>query len=203
LSANGQAVPKQVLNETANNFMIENFPGGVRKIRSIVPFLYDNLNTLNLFELEPEGWILLSADMKVEPIIGFSFTGHFTKPDENINDPMYNWFNLYQRQIKQIVTDESLKGINAWKKTETKGAAASSIRVNPFMEANWDQGKNWNQFCPADAAGPGGHVYVGCIAVSMAQAMSVFKKPEKGQGYNNYSDPKYGSQYANFGNTFY
>jgi hypothetical protein len=71
------------------------------------------------------------------------------------------------------------------------------------MKVNWGQGQNWNQFCPADAAGPGGHVYVGCVAVSMAQAMSIFKVPVKGTGYNSYSDSDYGTQYANFGNTFY
>ena len=71
------------------------------------------------------------------------------------------------------------------------------------MTVNWGQGKNWNQFCPSDADGPGGHVYVGCVAVSMAQAMSVFKIPVKGQGSNNYLDPKYGTQYVNFDNTLY
>ena len=207
LSANGQAVPRQVLDEAATNFMAGNFPGGARKIRSVIPLMYDNLNTLNLFELEPEGWILLSADMKVEPVIGFSFAGHFTKPDENSNDPMSNWFNLYQKQIKQIVTDESLKEQSGWGTTQKsavlKGATASGVKVNPFMEANLDQGKNWNQSCPPDVNGPGGHVYAGCVAVCMAQAMSVFKMPAKGKGYNNYLDPKYGTQYANFGNTFY
>lgn len=207
MSANGQTVSEQVLNEAAVKFMTENFPGGARKIRSVIPFMYDNLNSLNLFELEPEGWILLSADIKVQPVIGFSFTGHFKKPDENANDPMYNWFNLYQRQIKQIITDESLKEHSAWRETQksavSKRATASTVRVKPFMVVNWGQGKNWNQFCPSDTNGPGGHVYIGCIAVCMAQAMSIFKIPLKGQGYNNYLDPKYGTQYANFGNTFY
>jgi hypothetical protein len=206
LSANGQAVSKQVLNEAATNFMTENFPGGARKIRSVIPFIYDDLNTLNLFELEPEGWILLSSDLKVEPIIGFSFTGHFTTPVANSNDPMYNWFTMYQRQITQIVTNESFKSQSSWEKSQKtafKGTTASVINVAPFMKANWNQGKNWNQFCPTDVNGPGGHVYVGCVAVSLAQAMSVFGKPEKGQGYNSYSDPKYGTQYANFGNTSY
>ena len=207
LSASGQAVSEQVLNEVANNFVIENFPGGARKIRSVIPIMYDSLKALNLFELEPEGWILLSADIKVEPVIGFSFTGQFKKPFENVNDPMYIWFNLYQREIKQITTNESLKAHDDWGKAlrsvVSKGTVATAVKVKPFMKVNWGQGKNWNQFCPSDLDGPGGHVYVGCVAVSMAQAMSVFKIPVKGQGYNNYLDPKYGTQYVNFGNTYY
>ena len=207
LALQGQIVEEPVLNELADKFMNENFPGGARKVRAVIPFKADTLNTLNLFELEPEGWLLLSADKKVEPVIGFSFTGHFKWPDEDINNPMYNWFSLYQKQIKQIVNDKSLKEHNSWSGAKesavSKGAAASVIRIKPFMIVNWDQGRNWNQFCPVDIDGPGGHVYVGCVAVSMAQAMSIFKIPEKGQGFNNYLDPKYGSQYVNFGNTYY
>ena len=109
LTARAQTVPDLILNEVASNFMAENFPGGTRKIRTVFPLTYDNLNSLKLFQLDPEGWILLSTDIKVEPVIGFSFTGEFKIPVENIYDPMYNWFNLYQRQIKDIISDESLK----------------------------------------------------------------------------------------------
>jgi hypothetical protein len=207
LSANGQAVSEQVMNEVVNNFTAENFPGGARKIRSVIPYRYDNLNTLNLYELEPEGWILLSTDIRAEPVIGFSFSGQFKKPDENANDPMYNWFNLYQRQIKQIITNDLLKEQSGWRATQkseiSNAAVASTIKVKPFMAVNWGQGAYWNQFCPSDMNGPGDHVYVGCVAVSMAQAMSVFKTPVKGQGSNNYQDPKYGTQFVNFGDTYY
>src|SRR5665647_2880875 len=72
LYVNGQPVSRLVLNEVATNFMAENFPGGARNIRSVIPFVYDDVNTLNLVELGPEGWMLLSSDKKVEPVIGFS-----------------------------------------------------------------------------------------------------------------------------------
>ena len=207
LIINGQAVSEQVLNRMANNFMTENFPGGARKIQTVIPLNFDSICILNLFELEPEGWILLSADKKVEPVIGFSFTGHFKMPEQNLNDPVFNWLDLYHKQIKNIVADSSLKERSAWSRSSENGVsrslAAAAVRVDPFMVVNWGQGKNWNQFCPVDKDGPGGHVYVGCVAVGLAQAMSIFKIPEKGQGYNNYLDPKYGTQFVNFGNTFY
>jgi Peptidase C10 family/Secretion system C-terminal sorting domain/Spi protease inhibitor len=207
LIVNGQAVSEKVLNKVANNFMTDYFPGGARKIQSVIPLKFDSISSLNLFELEPEGWILLSADKKVEPVIGFSFTGHFKMPEQNLNDPVFNWLDLYHKQIKSIVADSSLKERSAWSRSSdnavSRSLAAAAVRVDPFMVVNWGQGKNWNQFCPADKDGPGGHVYVGCVGVSLAQAMSVFKIPEKGQGYNNYLDPKYGTQFVNFGNTFY
>lgn len=205
--AKGQPVSDKILTVVAQDFMTKNFPGGARTIRSIIPYTFNNLKTFNLLELEPEGWILLSSDFKVNPVIGFSFAGKFLRPAENLNEPMFNWFYMYQNQIKQIIEDSSLKKHFGWEKeqmsTLSKGEVAEIVRVKPFMLVNWGQGNGWNQFCPSDVAGPGGHVYVGCVAVSMAQAMSIFKIPFKGQGYNNYLDPKYGTQYVNFANTTY
>jgi hypothetical protein len=205
--AKGQPVSDKNLTEVANTFIAENFQGEYRIIHSIEPYPFNNLKTLNLIELEPEGWILLSSDFRVSPVIGFSYTGKFIKPAEKSHDPMFLWLNMYQRQIKRIIEDSSLSRHIGWEKEKTsaksKGEVADIVRVKPFMTVSWGQGKGWNQFCPADIAGPDGHVYVGCVAVSMAQAMSVFKIPVKGQGYKNYADPKYGTQYVNFANTTY
>ena len=202
LPVTGQTVSGPDLDEMAVRFMNGNFPGGARKIREVIS--YDSLNSLKIFQLEPEGWLILSTDKKVEPVIGFSFTGSFKVPEKDVNNPMYNWFDLYTKQIRQIVNDRSLRQQKTWDTGEfSKGASAEIIRVKPFMKVTWDQGSGWNQFCPADNDGPGDHVYVGCVGVSMAQAMSIYKVPAKGTGSHNYLDPKYGSQYVNFANANY
>ena len=53
-------------------------------------------------------------------------------------------------------------------------------------------------FCPEDEEGPGGHAYVGCVAVAMAQAMSVFEYPVQAQGVKDYVHPDYGSLAVNY-----
>jgi hypothetical protein len=204
----GQNVSRSELIEMADQFMRINFPDGQREILEITPFHYDDLNTLNLIEVKPDGWLLLSADRKIEPVIGFSFTGKFEWPGENIQNPMYNWIRLYQEEIKHIISDKFIKDRDVWalakESSFSKGTTATrQITVNPFMLVNWGQGSSWNRFCPVDPKGPGGRVYVGCVAVSMAQAMSIFKIPSKGQGSHSYNLPLYGTQYANFGNTDY
>ena len=82
-------------------------------------------------------------------------------------------------------------------------AGAAETTVAPFIKATWNQGSGWNRFCPADEEGPGGHVYVGCVAVSMGQAMSVFGTPSKGKGSNQYTHPEYGSIYVDFSTANY
>ena len=63
------------------------------------------------------------------------------------------------------------------------------LQLLRLINVTWNQGNGWNRFCPEDEEGPGGHVYAGCVAVSMAQAMSVFGAPSKGKGSYQYTAP--------------
>ena len=58
--------------------------------------------------------------------------------------------------------------------------------------------------CPEDFEGPGGNVYAGCVAISMAQVMYYWGYPEWGYGSHGYNPGGgYGYQSADFGNTFW
>jgi len=61
----------------------------------------------------------------------------------------------------------------------------------------------YNASCPADAAGPDGHVWAGCVATAMAQVMKYHNYPTTGTGSHSYSHPTYGTLSANFGETTY
>ncbi len=65
--------------------------------------------------------------------------------------------------------------------------------VAPLIPVTWDQDKNWNTYCPTDATGPGGHAYVGCVGVCMAQAMSYYKYPAQSTGDKTYYHSTYGT----------
>src|SRR5690606_31566810 len=78
-----------------------------------------------------------------------------------------------------------------------------SVTVSPLIKVTWNQNSTWNRFCPADSEGPGGRVYVGCVAVSMAQAMSVFGFPVTGTGVSQYYHSKYGTISQEFSTATY
>jgi len=81
--------------------------------------------------------------------------------------------------------------------------AESEIIVGPFLTTKWNQGLYFNQFCPADAAGPGGRAYTGCVATAMAQLIKFHNSPAYGKGFHEYYHGVYGWQSANFENTKY
>jgi len=61
----------------------------------------------------------------------------------------------------------------------------------------------YNELCPADPNGPGGHVYAGCVATAMGMVMKYWSHPTTGVGSHSYYCPGYGYQSANFGATTY
>ena len=170
-----QKVEDDLLFKTANSFMKEYFPDGIRTIAQIRTTQDEDHILMYILDLKPEGWILISADQKAEPIIGFSFENKFDIPKKNPLDPRYNWLQHYNAQIKYAVNDEDLSIHNGWKQIAqdhySRKSKKSGVTVNKLIKVTWGQGYGWNRYCPEDKDGPGGHTYVGCVAVAMAQAM--------------------------------
>jgi len=156
--------------------------------------------------LSPEGWLLMSRDYSALPVLAFSLTGNFVIPPADMNDNRFVYLSGYEKQLMSSTAEKSSVTDRRWDPSFyfTKSASGiASVNVSPLIRVTWNQGSTWNRFCPADAAGPGGHTYVGCVAVSMAQAMSVYGAPSTGKGSNQYIHPVYGYISANFGATTY
>ena len=176
-------------------------------------FAYESINVYNhnnndifyVVSLEPRGFILISSDNLVRPILGYSFDENFRFSDE-IPENLNYLFNLYDEEISTRITENSydINISQEWEKySNFVNFEQSSRNVAPLIQARFDQGSAWNDMCPEDQDGPGGNVLVGCVAVSMAQVMHYWSYPEIGYGSHSYNHWDYGYQYANFGNAFY
>ncbi len=193
-------VSREDLISYASIFVKQTFPGNIQySVLEISPLTPENQQTLHYINLSPEGWLLVSADDRVTPVLGFSFTGRF---DANIAGDLNvsQWIRGYCKVIEHILAEKSLKRNMLWDGTDqlNKLKSAVAITVDPLIQVNWNQDAGWNRFCPEDEAGPGGHAYCGCVGVSMAQAMSVYQYPLKGKGTYSYSHPDYGSIIVHF-----
>lgn len=150
-------------------------------------------------DLGDNGWVLISGDDAMRPILAFSFENSIT-PEEEWNDAAAYLLNIYKQEISLVKKDPDLPRDARWDQAalSTYKKAAAVDPVDPFIDVNWNQSSGWNRFCPEDEEGPGGHVYVGCVAVAMAQAMSVYEYPVRPQGVKSYVHPDYGSIGVNY-----
>ena len=156
------------------------------------------------------GFVIVAANDYAAPIIGYSNEGPLFVDDLPVQ--LQDYLNGFLRQIEYgvahgLAADETIAA--QWDRIRTPGKPHPNRAKGPefpLLKENWSQGNPYNRYCPADPAGPGQHVYTGCVATAMAQIMHYWKYPEKGQGshsYTPYFHPEYGVQFADFSATTY
>ena len=161
---------------------------------------------LYIFDFDAgEGFVVMAADDRVQPILGYSLTGGFTADD--MPDNVRGWLQGYSDEIQSAIdnqTKATSETAKMWKDLidgNSKAGKATTV-VAPLIQTKWNQNKYYNNLCPAISDGPDNHAYTGCVATAMAQIMKYWNYPSQGIGSNSYS---WNSQTlsANFGETTY
>ena len=150
-----------------------------------------------------KGFILVAADDRITPILGFSDHGYFQLMDQ---PPAFAWFmKVLCRQINAVLTNDFPASEQVAREWQRLGQAGFSFSrpvsgVSPMVETTWDQGCYYNTGCPYDVTAINScqHVYTGCGATSMAQILRFWGSPQHGVGSHSYNHPVYGILSANF-----
>ena len=129
-----------------------------------------------------QGFVIVSGDDRINPILGFSDEGYFDEAKMPAN--MKAWLAEYALQISQLdlVEPSMLKSVLAAPKAENVVDTRNSIA--PLITTKWDQATPyWNecpQFMNSDDEADGYELaYTGCVATSMSQLMNFYKYPEQ------------------------
>jgi hypothetical protein len=166
-------------------------------------------NYFYVFSIDNDkGFVIISADDRVIPILGYSLENRFET--NNIPAHVEDWLQGYNKQIKYAIdySVEATKEIERqWKelllnrlpqiKLSKKGS-----NVNYLIKTNWGQLPYYNDMCPYDSD-IGRRVPTGCVATAMAQVLKYYDHPAKGTGSYSYVHSKYGKLSANFGSRNY
>ena len=132
---------------------------------------------------ENKGFVIVSAEDNVYPILGYAFEGSY------INQPGFDatnfnyWMDNYANQIifvreKSLQADENIT--ITWDNLLVSNPTPEGFdNVDPLLSTLWDQGTYYNQLCPSDPGGPGGHVWAGCVATAMGQVMKYHNHPDQ------------------------
>jgi len=169
-------------------------------------FLLDQAYYVINFE---KGWVVVAADDVMVPVLGYNFDGSFPLKElqaENFRSYMQN----YADQVK-FVQENDLEANSetaaSWQRLMTNEPSNLNLRgnraVEPLLTSTWNQDNPYNMMCPEDAAGPGGHVYVGCVATAMSMIMHYWRYPLQGSGQHSYYIYPYGTQSVNYGASSY
>ncbi len=162
-----------------------------------------------VFTFTKGGFVIVSAEDVLPPVLGYSIDGTYSNQDQP--DSYRNFMQTYcdevnfirENNVNQLENIRHLWDYYVNLQPELLFKGTTSKSVDPLLTCLWNQGGTYNLYCPADPAGPGGHVYAGCVATAMAQVMYYWRYPLQGTGSHTYYYPPYGSISADFGSTTY
>ena len=161
-------------------------------------------------EMQPQGFVVVSASSKVLPVLAYSFESNYGT-DTLLHEGFNAWMYHYQQQIEfatqhDIAPTEEV--VSEWERLlnhsfETDSKFGQLQSVEPLLVSKWNQDYPYNNWCPTDLSGPGNHCYAGCVATAMGQLLNYYRFPNQGQGNYTYTHPVYGTISADFGATTY
>jgi PKD repeat protein len=142
----------------------------------------DGMTTYYVFIFKAGGFVMVSADDAIIPVLGFSANETFDKNNLPLN--AQNWFNDYNKQIKSIVDAkvDNIATAKEWKKIQNNQFSDEKgiNTVNPLLGTiAWDQTGNWDLSCPS-------HYPAGCVATATGQVMKKWAYPATGVGSHSY-----------------
>lgn len=168
-----------------------------------------------VFAASQGGFVLVSADDCVIPVLGYSVSGTFVAKEMPAH--VRDFFEDYEQEIrywKQREVHRSALGMehsgdaSQWAML-TAGEmppALLTTAVSPLMTTTWGQQPWYNDLCPYDTLGDARTV-TGCVATATSQIMKYHNHPATGYGSHSYhafnDSSDYGTLSANFGNTTY
>lgn len=151
-----------------------------------------------------DGFVILSADDRVLPVLGYAEHGRIDV--NNIPENFRFWLQGYEHEI-QLAIDNHVAQTATVAAEWTALASAESLApkspttVSPLLSTSWDQGSPYNALCPGYSWN---RAPVGCVATAMAQVMKYWAYPPKGQGSHSYTSSYYNTTVsANFANATY
>lgn len=159
-----------------------------------------------VFTNKGKGFVIVSADDRMRPILGYSGDNIFNS--NNINPNLNTFFCNYVSTYEYVVDnnlERSSHAKNDWDCLKSTGKLSynrTQNSVKPLVTTTWNQADIYNSMCPEDPAGYGGHVKSGCVANAMAQIMNYWEWPQRGQDSHSYQSD-YGYLEVDFENTQY
>jgi hypothetical protein len=163
---------------------------------------------LYIFNFENGGFLFVSGDYQLQPVLAFVQTGEFKK--DKAPSGVIQWVEKTMEDIEIVrkgLYNNSRTALTAWdiyvKQTKMPLSVTSKIMpppdnpcdpepspqtttVGPLLPVTWGQACTYNELCPNTACNFGcgtGNAWTGCVATSTAQIVDYWH-PNNGYAYN-------------------
>jgi hypothetical protein len=190
---------------TAKNVSANSKTKGNTKISKSVKEIFEQKTNKNnaafyIINYAPEGFVIVSADNRINPILAYSDTGSFSSDLTKIIPPVKFWMEEVKEKAQYAIDKDitQSKQINLeWKAlsndintittSKTSKIAPDPINCNdityikgPLLTTIWGQGDGYNNLLVQNCSYSryfGTKAATGCVATAMAQIMKYHQNP--------------------------
>ena len=164
-----------------------------KKIKNIEEVIDDNGETsFYAINYEGGGFILLAADKRISPVLGFSEKNNFVVDNPNYPPGLRFWVAETKKNIASVRggnTKPTEKEEIAWETDEIQNMVFpveppdeecpdEMYIEGPLLKSSWDQMGGFNDSLPyITCNGNQFQVYAGCVPIAMAQVMFFYNYP--------------------------
>jgi hypothetical protein len=189
----------------ANNFAAKRLNNSfIPQTPDISTFEYNGITTYYICNLFPEGFVMVSADKNIIPVLAYSAESQYFA--ENDNFALNQLLKNFSEQIYQNLVYEkhySAKNQLLWSNFLNGSINSPKGQVSPLINTKWNQTIYYNEFCPPDPLGPDGKCVTGCVATALGQLANYFRWPLTGNGFYTSQDTVYGTLSVDYGSENY
>ena len=212
----GQSVDIQTAEKIAVNFYFEQYNSfedeisfNEISIKESFVLKENDEDALYIFNISPEGFVMVPSEKAIEPVLGYAFKGYY-KPD--IIDKNYQgWLQIYINKVGNLKQNKEIANTDLKQKWDDilnpKAKKALKTKntkdIDPLLTTTWGNEYPYNIYCPEDPAGPGGYCDIGPVGTAMGQIMNYWRYPNSGTGSITYYIYPYGTISVNFEETNY
>lgn len=176
----------------AMNFWNSYRPADVKPVTEsdMMLMVYDGINHMHVFAVGQEGFVIVSDDDRVEPVLAYSFDSPFPK---ELHPTLRYWLGGYESQLAEVAESDaegSAEAAASWQKLlfaddEEVDDTVPLLDIPAMLTTRWDQGNPYNKYCPYDT-NYNARTVVGCVATAMAQIIRFWRYPSCGTGSNTF-----------------
>lgn len=106
---------------------------------------------------ENQGFVLISGDDRLTPILGYSEAGTFN--EQQLPDNLQNLLDDYTVEYQSLPANSN---------SSVRQPKSTKSAISPMLTTQWGQGAPYNLYCPRFVTGEQ-HCAVGCVGTAMAQ----------------------------------
>lgn len=153
---------------------------------------------------EKDGFIIMSSNKKVKPILAFSESGTFNLSETRLPEGLTFWLDSHIQYVDSLGKSESPILENAWRVENIRrligeklnfdlpnakianppfppeeGCTPTTITKASLGTISWNQGTGYNDQCPymSCSSPSNGRALTGCVATAMGEIMYYHNKP--------------------------